>query len=92
MMLGPRENDWGFQEIAAACPERASTLVDAGPPDALIEALDDALGKALGQDVRVGFDGINNDLSAPRVTIQFPVSVELYDWFFSGRTGYRAQY
>ena len=91
-MLGPNESDWGYQEIADLYPERASKLARAGPADALIDALDSALMKALANDIRVGFDGIGNDLSAPRITIQFPVPTKLYDWFFNARTGYRAQY
>jgi hypothetical protein len=91
-MLRPNHSDWGYQEIERAYPDRAAKLAKAGSADALIEGLNDALKKALTADVRVGFDGIGNDLSAPRVWIQFPVPAELYDWFFSARTGYRAQY
>jgi hypothetical protein len=91
-MLGPSESDWGYQKIAEVCPGRASKLASAGSSDALIDALDDALEKALTNDVRVGYDGIGNNLRVPRVCIQFPVPAELYDWFFSARTGYRAQY
>lgn len=48
--------------------------------------------KALTDDVRIGFDGVTNDVSAPRLTLQFPVSPDLYDWFYNARTGYRAQF
>jgi hypothetical protein len=87
------EDDWSFQRIKEACPERASKLAKAGTCDELVEALDLALARAVAdEDVRIGFDGINNDHSAPRVTVQFPVRAHLYDWFFSARSGYRAQY
>jgi hypothetical protein len=91
-MLGPGESDWGFQEIADVCPERAARLARAEPHDALIEALAATLERALTADARVGFDGVGNDLSAPRVTLQFLVPTGLYDWFFNARTGYRGQY
>jgi len=91
-VLGPNESDWGYQEIAATYPERAAKLAGAGPSDALIEALGGAFKKALANDIRVGFDGVCNDFGAPRTTIQFPVPTDVYDWFFSARTGYRGQY
>ncbi|WP_156938543.1 hypothetical protein [Mesorhizobium sp. LNHC252B00] len=91
-MTKPSEAEWGFCEIARDDPNRARALASYSPAEALIETLGNALGAALVQDVRIGFDGINNDFDAPRVMFQFPVSPALYDWFFNSRTGYRAQY
>lgn len=91
-MMEPNKSDWGFDEIALDDPSRVIALNSCGVADALIEAICEALGAALVRDVRIGFDGINNDLAAPRVTFQFPVSAALYDWFYNARTGYRAQF
>ena len=91
--MHPGETDWGFQEIEKQDPERASKLANADSSDALIDALDNAFSAALStKEVQVKFDGIGDDFGAPRVAFQFPVSVELYDWFYNARTGYRAQY
>ena len=91
-MPGPSGIEWGLREIEQESQGRASRLAEAGSPEALIDALDNALSEALLRDLRIGFDGIDNNLASPRITIQFPVSSCLYDWFFNSRTGYRAQY
>jgi hypothetical protein len=50
------------------------------------------LADALGNSARISFDSVDNAFEAPRVTLQFPVSPEVCDWFYSSRTGYRAQF
>jgi hypothetical protein len=58
-----------------------------------VVALSKALEKALDCDMmRIGVDSVGNEFDECRITIQFKVEVELYDWCFNGRTGYRAQF
>lgn len=85
--------EWSFGEIEKTDPDRARVLDAADPPEALVVALSKALEKALDCDeMRIGVDSVGNQFDECRVTIQFKVEVELYDWCFNGRTGYRAQF
>jgi hypothetical protein len=92
-MDGPSPADWSFEKIGAVDPERANRLEAAEPPEALIQALEAALECALGHgEIRAGIDSLGNQFMECRVIIQFKVDVEIYDWFFNSRTGYRARF
>jgi hypothetical protein len=72
---------------------RAKRLANAGSPDALIDAICEALHVALAVgEVRIGFDWKGTVISTWRTTFQFRVDERLYDWFFNARTGYRAHF
>jgi hypothetical protein len=82
------DEDWGFAEIERCDSPRARRLARAGSASELLSALEvkfqDAIDK---QTARFGLDDGN-----PRAIIQFQIALEIYDWFFNARTGYRAQF
>jgi hypothetical protein len=86
------ERDWSFKDIRAQDAARADRLEFSGSPQRLVEALVDALA-AVGDDgLRFGIDSEENKFNDWRPIVQFRVAPDLYDWFFNGRTGYRAQF
>jgi hypothetical protein len=86
-------DDWSFDEIREVCAARADRLEHAGSSDDLMAELAVAAVEGLKNDtIRFGIDSINSEFRAVRVTIQYQVSPDLFDWFFNGRTGYRAQF
>jgi hypothetical protein len=85
-------NAWSFGEIKTVDPARAKRLEAAAGSQQLVSTLASALRSVGPNDRRVGFDGIGNDLTEPRVTVQVRVPADLYDWFYNARSGYRAQF
>lgn len=89
----PNESSWRFDAIASSEPDRASALKVAGPPRALIKALQSALEEALGiGEVRLGREHAASQWDDCRAVLQFGVGAQLFDWFFNARTGYRAHF
>lgn len=87
------EEDWSFKRIRDCCPARAARLESAGPAKDLAAGLVEALRSAPApSDLRLAVDSKENKFKELRTIIQFRVKPELYDWFFNGRTGYRAQF
>jgi hypothetical protein len=84
--------DWSFEKIRACDPTRSARLESCGAPRVLISALAQTVATAKEQDLRVGADSICNKFKKCRIIVQFKISPGLYDWFFNGRTGYRAWY
>lgn len=85
----PTASDWDYSAIQKENGPRVALLENAGSGEDLIELLEMQLATGFEKDIRYGvdFDGAN-----PRVTIQFPVDPRIYDWFYNGRTGYRAHF
>jgi hypothetical protein len=89
----PDEGSWRFDEIDRECHARAETLKAAGPPAALLKALEDALDRALeGSNLRIGREQKEDRPDDRRAVVQFHVGTELFDRFFNSRTGYRAHF
>jgi hypothetical protein len=87
------ENDWAFDEIIGAAPDRAAALKGAKCPRALQEALEKALVQAFDHnDVRFGREQAASCSDDWRSVVQFSVGSSLFDWFFNARTGYRAHF
>jgi cation transport regulator ChaC len=56
-------------------------------------ALASAVGDAVDSgNIRLAVDSLRNEFAERRSIVQFRVSPDLYDWFYSARTGYRAQF
>lgn len=86
-------HDWGFEKIRAVDEGRAAWLESAGPSDALVGALVKALNEAIDHGgFRIAVDSRNNAFVERRAIVQFQILPMYYDWFFSARTGYRAQF
>jgi hypothetical protein len=89
----PDETTWRFDKIEEDCPDRAKTLKAAGSPAALLEALQGALDKALkDSSLRIGREQKEQRADDRRAVVQFHLGIDLYDWFFNARTGYRAHF
>ncbi len=87
------EEDWSFARIRSICVERAERLEQARPSEELVLALRAALVSSIEKRLfRIGIDSRDNAFVERRAIIQFPVTPEIYDWFFNARTGYRAQF
>jgi hypothetical protein len=92
-MNAPSRDDWSFEAIERANPQRAEALEAADPPEALIKALCQALERAIERKkIRLGLDSRHNEFVECRITVQIPVEVGFYDLFLNSRTGYRAQF
>src|SRR6266850_5583361 len=92
----PDDVSWRFDQISASDPDRASVLEKAGPPSALLTALQNAFEAALtAGNARLGREQRQGEASLPddyRGVVQFPVGSDDFDWFFNARTGYRAHF
>jgi hypothetical protein len=87
------ETEWSFDKVESAEPERAAKLKAAGIPEALIEALREALVQGFdGDGVRFGREQNSSQPDDWRSMLQFRVGTCLFDWFFNARTGYRAHF
>jgi hypothetical protein len=89
----PTPDEWSFVDLArddSAC----ATLLEAAPaPDALISALESKLRAALRSgDARFGREQARENPGDYRAVVQLHVGAPLYNWFFNGRTGYRAHF
>jgi hypothetical protein len=83
---------WDFSGICAEDPVRAARLEASGGSDDLPTALSAALSRAI--ETRTCSLAVEqgHNFKGRRSRVQFEVAPELYDWFFNGRTGYRAQF
>jgi hypothetical protein len=89
----PNERSWSFEDILAAEPSRAAKLERAGSPQALVDALTEALERAIGSgDLALGWEFAESCPSDHRAVVQFRVDQVLFDWFFNARSGYRAHF
>ena len=90
-MIFPGPNDWRFDEIAKREPERARLLEEGTKPDVLIGQLADSIVAGIKGSARYGGD-YHSVSGNPRIIIQIPIGLGLYDQFYNGRHGYRAHY
>ena len=89
----PNRASWRFDAIACSEPDRARKLESAGIPRALLCELGDALDHALdSRNVRIGREHAGQQWDDCRIVVQFGVHPDVFDWFFNGRTGYRAHF
>jgi len=89
----PSGEDWSLAEIAKRSPSRAAHLERAGPPEELVSVMAEEMAEAIANErVRFGVDSLRNEGAPCRAIVQFQVSPTLYDWFFNGPSGYRAQF
>ena len=86
-MCAFHQKDWSFQKIHECEPCRAVRLESCRPPNELINALVQSIITIKNDDLRIGVDS-----KGCRAIVQFRVTPTLYDWFYNGRTGYRAQF
>jgi hypothetical protein len=85
----PDASNWRFKRIASENAERASCLETAGLPSALIATLVGAMAEGVSSGAaRFGTEVVEDC----RAVIQFQVAPQVFDWFFNGRTGYRAHF
>lgn len=92
-MTNITEQDWSFEHICSADPVRAAQLAACGPGEELITNLKETLTSSIDKNkVRLALDSKNNAFVECRSIVQFQTSPEIYDWFFNGRTGYRAHF
>jgi hypothetical protein len=84
---------WDVSQIANTDPQRGARLVQSPMASALrtlvLEALKTAL---LRGTARLAAERSSSNARDPRAVIQFWVGSQLFDWFFNGENGYRAQY
>jgi hypothetical protein len=85
---------WSFSDIRDVDAQRAAALECVGSADDLVDAVQSAFRSALGQPgaVRFGHERADDKPNDVRAVVQFPVGAALFDWFFNGRTGYRAHF
>jgi hypothetical protein len=82
--------EWNFAEIEQSDPGQVARLTAVGNAKDLLSALEAELRTAIQKNTtRFGVDCHHGN---PRAIVQFPVTPEVYDWFFNARTGYRAQF
>lgn len=87
------EADWSFAPLQAIDSPRAERLERAGTADQLIDALVSAVADAATQKtLGIAVDSLENRGVEWRAIVQFPVTPDVYDWFFNARTGYRGQH
>ena len=83
----PDESNWRFDELAASDQGRASALERAGTPGELLNAVVHRLAVAAQHgDVRFGSDR-DDSRGGRRAIIQFPVGLELFNWFSTPGAG-----
>jgi hypothetical protein len=84
---------WDLTEIVDTDPERGVRLLQAPTANELLGRLADALRRALIRGTaRFGAQQSSINSVESRAVIQFWVGSMLFDWFFNGPNGYRAQY
>jgi len=84
---------WDLSEIVDAVPERGARLLQAPCANDLRGLILSALRKALIRGTaRLGAEESSTNVQESRAVIQFWVGSTLFDWFFNGPDGYRAQY
>jgi hypothetical protein len=84
---------WNVSEIANTDPERGALLLQPPPAPALralvVEAMKIAL---LRGTARLAGERSSGNPDESRAVAQFWVGSKVFDWFFNGQNGYRAQY
>lgn len=84
---------WTLDEFDDQDSERAHHLRNTPSWSELIAAVRGALRAAVDtNDARYGVDESGRDHRDLRGVLQFPLGKPLFDWFFNGTTGYRAQF
>jgi hypothetical protein len=84
---------WQFDRIEAVDRERARSLENAPPAETLAESICDAFEAALSShEVLFGAEQAEGNSAHLRAVIQVRIGTQLFDWFFNGRTGYRARF
>jgi hypothetical protein len=84
---------WRFDQFLAEDARRAARLRDAPPWEELVDMLRAALGASVSErTARFGFDRSGRNSDHLRAVVQFHVGDQVFDWFFNGHTGYRAQF
>jgi hypothetical protein len=84
---------WNFDEVELDDPDRATHLRSCPAWPELIRQTCHALRVAVAAgNSRFGFDESSRDSRDLRAVVQFPVGRPLFDWFFNGQSGYRAQF
>ena len=84
---------WSFSEMERHDVDRATRLRASPSWLVLVHRISDSLHKAIAADkVRFGFDESSRDARHLRAVVQFPIGRELFDYFFNGHGGYRAQF
>jgi hypothetical protein len=89
----PDASNWRFERIASEDADRASCLETAGSPGALVATLVGALAEGVRSgSARFGSEEAGVCREDCRAVIQFRVPTQVFDWFFNGRSGYRAHF
>jgi hypothetical protein len=89
----PDRSTWRFDRISIEDPDRASALELLGTSEQLLDAVAAAFEHAvLNGRVRFGREHAEDARGGCRAVIQFHVGAALFDWFFNGRSGYRAHF
>ncbi|HEY7378471.1 MAG TPA: hypothetical protein VH542_07305 [Steroidobacteraceae bacterium] len=89
----PSVQQWKFDAIAADDPDRALLLESCGTGAQLIAAITTTLPTSLrAGNVRLCRELAIDARGGYRAIVQFHVGAALFDWFFNGRSGYRAHY
>jgi hypothetical protein len=84
---------WDVSQIATTDPQRGAHLLQSPPPSALRALLLEALKTALLRGTaRLASERSSTNDEDSRAVIQFWTGSKLFDWFFNGENGYRAQY
>jgi hypothetical protein len=84
---------WRFDQVVAEDPDRAARLRSAPRWEELVKRIRAALRVSMWESAtRIGFDESGCSSTHLRAVVQFHVGEQLFDWFFNGHTGYRAQF
>lgn len=84
---------WSFDVLEALDPDRAAVLRETPPWNEIVRAVRTALHRSLQtQTAKFGLEASSRDDRDLRGLVQFPIGVDLYDLFFNGVDGYRAQF
>lgn len=89
----PNKLQWSFGKVERQDANRAQKLENVGSVEELISQIVNAMQAALGKDdLLIGLESHSCRPRDQRVVIQFYLGRDLYNWFFNGRTGYRAHF
>jgi hypothetical protein len=92
-LLMPAASNWRFDRIKSEDADRASRLEASGSSSALVDTLVCVLSEAVTlSTVRFGSEEAEACPEDCRAVIQFRVTPQVFDWFFNGRSGYRAHF
>lgn len=89
----PNEINWSFADIALEDAECATSLEVAPAPERLLRALAERFDIALrAGDVRFGREHASRNPVDCRAVVQVHIGIELFNWLFNARSGYRAHF